>query len=115
MIAVLPSMTLPEGYKGTPSTHGLCETASLRLWLNLPRPPASQHITLGFYYSPESQHTDSHVNAGHKLLRLAVPFLPKHSVQLMPIVSTQLPNRSLALPLSFYLHSSSLILAPSMA
>lgn len=38
----------------------------------------------------------------------------QHSVQLMPFVSTQLPNRSLALSLSLHLYSSSLILTPCM-
>lgn len=57
-----------------------CLPACLRPWLNLiPPPQASRHITLGFYYSPASQHTESHVKAGHKPPRLAVPFLPLHS------------------------------------
>lgn len=81
--------------------------ACLRLRLNLSPSQASRHITLGFYYSPAPEHTESHVKAGHRPLRLAVPFLSvQHLARLMPSVSTHLPNHSLySLSAIFSTHS----------
>lgn len=125
--AAVPSMTLPEGTRwpqrvvreGPKAAPLKAPQSCLPVAAAKFTPPSpgilAHHV--GIYYSPASEHTESHVKSGHKPLRLAVPFLPhiQHSVSLMPLVSTQLPNRSLALSLPRHLNSSSPVLAPSMA
>lgn len=131
MIAAVPLMSVPKGQRGAerggqrrpPSCKHLpqrCRAACLPAVVAKFTPPLPKHpqdITLGFYYSLASLHTESHVKVSHKPLRLAVPFpnCIRHSVHLMPFVSTQLPDRSLTRSPSLHLYSSSLILAPSMA
>lgn len=77
-----------------------------------PPPQASQHITLGFYYSPASRHTDSHVKAGHKPPRLAVPFLPLHSA-FSPVNAIRLYAAAQSLSRTFSVSLAPLLLAHS--
>ena len=125
VIAPVPSVTLPEGswwpQRGSQRRPWSCDPPpSLRpcraacLWLNLlPPPQASQHITLVFYYSPASQHTQSHVKAGHKPPWLAVPFLPLRSA-FSPLNAIHLHPAAQCLSRTFSVSFSLLVLTPSM-
>lgn len=69
VIVGVPSVTLRNDQRGPPELQTSppplpALRRCLRLWLNLlPIPQASRHITLGFYYFPAPQHTESHVKA----------------------------------------------------